>query len=100
VQLARTVLASVARRGGRQVDTNTVEELQQWLQQVLDGGLQLAAVRLGGNLDLDDLPAVLSGLLDRALQGNLPSFNSQDETFQKAFDAIASALIPANASRQ
>ena len=94
VKLARAALVSVARVGGTAAANQTAAQLQQQLFNVLNGGLKLAADRLGNTIDLEDIPAVLAGLIERALKGGLASLDPQNADFQKAFDQIVAVLAP------
>jgi len=90
--LTARILLVFARSGSAMVATRNATALQQWVVDVLDAGLKRAAGSLGNNIDLEGVPEVLAGLVDRALRGDLTLFDPANGDFQRAFDELATSL--------
>lgn len=91
VTLTRDALLAVARAGGPVATNQPVAQFKKLLTDVLTGGVQLAQDQLGGSVDLDGIPAVLAGLLERALRDELKNFAPAAPDFIAAFKALAAS---------
>ena len=92
VQLARETLFAVARSGSAVATKQTAVQFQKLLTDVLDSGLKLAAAELGQSVDLNGIPLVVAGLVERALHGDLTVFDPASPEFSVAFKALAATV--------
>jgi len=91
VEVARAVLAVVARYGMSFVENNTIKQLTDQLTETLSAGLERAAKELGRRMDQADLPEVLAALIRKLLRGEISNADPKSENFKKLFSELADA---------
>jgi hypothetical protein len=91
VEIVREVFGGVARYGASFAEHNAVDKLGAKLEEALSAGLTLAEKELGRQLDRPAVPAVLGGVVENLLCGELVDLDSKSKNFQKLFNDLASA---------
>ena len=92
VDVAREVLAIVARHAAGFVENNSVKLLADRVQETISAGLARAAKEMGRRLDRSALPEVLATLVGKLLRGELADLDPESENFKKLFSEIADAV--------
>lgn len=95
VTLASNTLLAVARTGGPAATNKPAAEFEKLLTDILGAGLQLAQTELGTSLDLEGVPSVVAGLVERALRGDLQNLNPAAPDFVVAFKTLAAVAARA-----
>jgi hypothetical protein len=91
VETVREVFGGVARYGASFAEENGVDKLGATLEEALSAGLTLAERELGRRLDRTAVPAVLGGVVENVLRGELADLDPKSKNFQKLFNQLAAA---------
>ena len=92
VEVARDVLAVVARYGTGYVENSSVKLLGDRVAETLSAGLARANKEMGRRMDQTALPVILAALVRKLLRGELADLDPESENFKKLFSEVADAV--------
>ena len=92
VQTANQTLAAVGRNGADVTSQEPLDKFEKLLTTILSGGLAAAEAQIGVTTDLDGIPAILGGIVAKAMKGDLKLSDLDSDKLKEAFEEIAAKL--------